>query len=147
MQLSQPLEDLDETMLEKARELVTRYGEWLQNRRFVADETLELVLMRYERRRTLCISTEVGCDHVPHSIAEPRAERCEGCGSGFNLRVCAECGHVGCCNDSPNRHAAAHFDSTGHPVIQSFEPGEHWAWCYVDEQAVPDVGVGLARVR
>ena len=43
------------------------------------------------------------------------------------------CGHVGCCDDSPNRHATAHHRATGHPVIRSLEPGERWSWCYVDE--------------
>jgi hypothetical protein len=46
------------------------------------------------------------------------------------------CGHVGCCDDSPNRHATRHFHDTRHPVIKSFEPGEDWAWCYVDELAL-----------
>jgi hypothetical protein len=44
------------------------------------------------------------------------------------------CGHVGCCDSSPNRHATRHFHTTQHPVIKSFEPGETWAWCYVDEE-------------
>jgi hypothetical protein len=43
------------------------------------------------------------------------------------------CGHVGCCDSSPNKHATAHFRNTGHPIIRSFEPGEEWGWCYVDE--------------
>jgi uncharacterized UBP type Zn finger protein len=46
------------------------------------------------------------------------------------------CGHVGCCDSSPNRHARKHFHATGHPIIQSFEPGEDWRWCYVDETEV-----------
>lgn len=53
-----------------------------------------------------------------------------------HLRLCMTCGHVGCCNDSPGRHAAAHHHETGHPVIRSWEPGEDWAWCYVDEAEV-----------
>ena len=52
-----------------------------------------------------------------------------------HLRMCRSCGHVGCCDDSPNRHATAHFNATGHPVIRSQEPGEHWSWCFVDEVA------------
>jgi uncharacterized UBP type Zn finger protein len=48
------------------------------------------------------------------------------------LRVCLTCGHVGCCDDSKNRHATRHFHATGHPVIRSKEPGETWGWCYVD---------------
>jgi K+:H+ antiporter len=42
------------------------------------------------------------------------------------------CGHVGCCDDSPNKHATKHFRATGDPIIRSFEPGEDWGWCYVD---------------
>ncbi|MCU1407360.1 MAG: hypothetical protein JWQ43_3663 [Glaciihabitans sp.] len=54
---------------------------------------------------------------------------CESTGSWwFHLRRCAACGHIGCCDDSLNKHAAAHFRETGHPVIQSFEPGEDWFW-------------------
>ncbi|WP_071837654.1 UBP-type zinc finger domain-containing protein [Hymenobacter norwichensis] len=51
-----------------------------------------------------------------------------------HLRVCQECGHVGCCDQSKNKHATKHFRATEHPVIISAEPGEQWAWCYVDEQ-------------
>jgi uncharacterized UBP type Zn finger protein len=50
-----------------------------------------------------------------------------------HLRLCLTYGHVGCCDESPNRHATAHFHQTGHPVIRSFEPGESWIWCFVDE--------------
>ncbi|MBB6096826.1 CPA2 family monovalent cation:H+ antiporter-2 [Deinobacterium chartae] len=51
-----------------------------------------------------------------------------------HLRVCMTCGHVGCCDSSKNRHASAHFHASGHPVMRSLEPGEHWAWCYIDQQ-------------
>jgi uncharacterized UBP type Zn finger protein len=50
-----------------------------------------------------------------------------------HLRLCTSCGHVGCCDSSPGRHATAHYRGTGHPVVQSFEPGEQWLWCYADE--------------
>ena len=50
-----------------------------------------------------------------------------------HLRRCLSCGRIGCCDSSPRRHATAHAGSTGHPVVQSFEPGEDWLWCYVDE--------------
>jgi hypothetical protein len=50
-----------------------------------------------------------------------------------HLRLCLTCGQVGCCDDSKNKHATAHFLATGHPVIESLEPGENWRWCYVDE--------------
>ena len=48
----------------------------------------------------------------------------------LHLRRCAQCGHIGCCDDSPSKHATAHAKSSGHPVIQSFEPGEEWFWNY-----------------
>ncbi|MCB2378064.1 UBP-type zinc finger domain-containing protein [Hymenobacter sp. BT635] len=51
-----------------------------------------------------------------------------------HLRVCQSCGHVGCCDSSPNRHATKHFRATQHPVVLSAEPGEQWAWCYADNQ-------------
>ena len=50
------------------------------------------------------------------------------------LRICLTCGHVGCCEDSKHAHALAHFNATGHATIASFEPGETWAWCYVDRR-------------
>ena len=52
-----------------------------------------------------------------------------------HLRLCMTCGHVGCCDNSKNRHATGHFHATLHPIIQSYEPGEEWWWCYVDEGA------------
>lgn len=69
---------------------------------------------------------------------KPSSLGCQECLESGNLwvhlRLCLTCGHVGCCDDSPNRHATAHFRGTKHPVIKSFEPGEDWAWCYVDEE-------------
>ncbi|MDO7876526.1 UBP-type zinc finger domain-containing protein [Hymenobacter sp. ASUV-10] len=50
-----------------------------------------------------------------------------------HLRVCQACGHVGCCDDSKNKHATRHFQATQHPVIASAQPGERWLWCFVDE--------------
>ncbi len=52
-----------------------------------------------------------------------------------HLRLCLDCGHVGCCDNSPRRHATAHYAASRHPVIASTEPGEAWLWCYADEQA------------
>ena len=81
---------------------------------------------------------EEACPHVSR-IADvtPSALGCEEClkiGSEWlHLRLCRSCGHVGCCDQSPNRHATAHFHATGHPVIRSQERGEHWSWCYLDE--------------
>lgn len=71
---------------------------------------------------------------------QPRARGCEEClkiGSRWvHLRMCRSCGHVGCCDSSPNRHATAHFHETNHPIVRSIEPGESWSWCYVDEVVV-----------
>ncbi len=73
-----------------------------------------------------------------HDPVTPRAHGCQEClergTSWVHLRLCMACGHVGCCDDSPSRHATRHFHRTQHPVIKSFEPGEDWAWCYVDEE-------------
>lgn len=83
----------------------------------------------------------MACEHVAalHTVP-PRTDGCEEClkiGSGWvHLRFCASCGHVGCCDSSPNRHATKHFHQTSHPVIASFEPGERWAWCYADNEMV-----------
>jgi uncharacterized UBP type Zn finger protein len=54
----------------------------------------------------------------------------------LHLRICLQCGHVGCCDDSPNRHASGHAQGSGHPIIRSLEPGEVWSWCFVDEVAM-----------
>ena len=85
------------------------------------------------------------CSHVDQAQdVTPSADGCEDClrdgGRWVHLRVCMSCGHVGCCDSSPAKHASAHFHDAGHPLIQSFEPGEDWWWCYVDEVSleVPD---------
>lgn len=66
-----------------------------------------------------------------------RTQGCEEClasgDSCVHLRLCRACGHVGCCDDSTNKHATKHYHATKHPTITSFEPGEPWSWCYVDE--------------
>ena len=67
----------------------------------------------------------------------PRSKGCEDClktgDEWVHLRLCLTCGRVGCCDSSRNQHATKHFRAIHHPVIRSFEPGEHWMWCYVDE--------------
>jgi uncharacterized UBP type Zn finger protein len=61
-------------------------------------------------------------------------EECLKTGSRWmHLRMCLSCGKVGCCDNSPGRHASAHFKESAHPLIRSAEPGESWSWCYVDE--------------
>ena len=81
------------------------------------------------------------CSHTGQiRDVEPSAQGCEDClrmgDTWMHLRECLICGHVGCCDQSPNRHATEHFHATGHPIIRSFEPGEDWRWCYVDEVLV-----------
>jgi uncharacterized UBP type Zn finger protein len=81
------------------------------------------------------------CSHTSQiNDVEPSAQGCEECLSTgdtwVHLRECLICGHVGCCDESPNRHATKHFHATEHPIIRSFEPGEDWRWCYVDEVLV-----------
>jgi len=78
------------------------------------------------------------CPHVS-TIRDvvPSADGCEDClkigDDWVHLRLCLACGHVGCCDSSKNRHATKHFGGTRHPIVQSFDPGDDWLWCYVDE--------------
>ncbi|HET7231010.1 MAG TPA: UBP-type zinc finger domain-containing protein, partial [Longimicrobium sp.] len=78
------------------------------------------------------------CGHLEQvRPVHPGSRGCEEClrtgDDWVHLRICMSCGHVGCCDDSKNRHATAHFHATTHPVMRSIEPGETWGWCYVDE--------------
>jgi uncharacterized UBP type Zn finger protein len=76
-------------------------------------------------------------DHVQITRLPDAVDGCEDCLAAgepwLHLRICLECGHVGCCDDSPNRHATAHAQSSAHPIIRSLEPGEEWSWCFVDD--------------
>jgi CPA2 family monovalent cation:H+ antiporter-2 len=79
-----------------------------------------------------------GCAHAGQiGRVMPSARGCEDClrtgDRWIHLRICMTCGHVGCCDSSPNRHATAHHGATGHPIVRSLEPGEDWGWCYADE--------------
>jgi len=80
------------------------------------------------------------CSHLDTiQPVTPSARGCEEClkGDGWwvHLRICRTCGHVGCCDDSPNKHATAHFHATGHPIIEGYDPPEGWGWCYLDKVA------------
>jgi CPA1 family monovalent cation:H+ antiporter len=92
------------------------------------------------------------CEHLrdARAIAPRTPTGCEEClrnGTPWvHLRLCLTCGHVGCCDESPMRHASAHFRATSHPVIKSYEPGETWGWCFVDE-AVLDPAPGPTPSR
>jgi hypothetical protein len=79
------------------------------------------------------------CTHL-ETVAFGRPETVAGCedclaigGRWVHLRVCRECGHIGCCDSSPNRHATKHARASGHPIVTSVEPGEDWSYCYVDD--------------
>ena len=94
------------------------------------------------------------CTHLDHVHVTQLPESVDGCqeclatgGKWLHLRICLECGHVGCCDDSPNRHATAHANEESHPIIRSLEPGEEWSWCYVDQVAMLIEGVeGSTRI-
>jgi Zn-finger in ubiquitin-hydrolases and other protein len=79
------------------------------------------------------------CAHLDQIVAvTPSSDGCEDCLAAgrhdwVHLRVCQECGHVGCCDNSPGKHATAHFGTSSHPIIRSYEPGEDWYWCYPDD--------------
>jgi uncharacterized UBP type Zn finger protein len=86
---------------------------------------------------------QAGDDACPHLASVDRHQRphtkgCEEClklgDSWVHLRLCMQCGHVGCCDNSKNRHGTKHFHATKHPIIRSIEPGETWGWCFVDER-------------
>ena len=84
--------------------------------------------------------TDDACPHLPDGTeAAPSGTGCVEClatgGRWVHLRRCLTCGHIGCCDSSPGTHATKHFHAEGHPLIQSYEPGEEWIWCYIDEVA------------
>jgi uncharacterized UBP type Zn finger protein len=84
----------------------------------------------------------MSCPHIDAlGPDDPKPETADGCGGCLaegaddwvHLRLCLDCGYVGCCDSSPRRHASRHFADTKHPVMRSMEPGESWRWCFVDE--------------
>jgi uncharacterized UBP type Zn finger protein len=87
------------------------------------------------------------CSHLDEAAAretavKPSGPGCQEClasgGEWVHLRLCIGCGHVGCCDQSPNRHATKHFRKTHHPVLRSYEPGEGWGYCYPDDLFAED---------
>ena len=94
------------------------------------------------------------CTHLDHVLITELPESVDGCedclvmdSPWLHLRLCLECGKVGCCDDSPNHHASAHAASSGHPIIRSLQPGEVWSWCFLDEvlMRIPQVK-GTTRI-
>ena len=78
------------------------------------------------------------CSHMDQvKRVTPHTKGCEECmkthDRWVHLRLCMTCGKVGCCDSSKNKHATKHFHSTKHPIVKSFEPGEDWAYCYIDD--------------
>jgi hypothetical protein len=90
-------------------------------------------------------------DHIKLARLPDEVDGCRECIAAgtpwLHLRICLECGHVGCCDDSPWRHATLHANQSGHPIIRSLEPGEEWGWCYIDRvgMLVPEVS-GTTRI-
>jgi hypothetical protein len=88
-----------------------------------------------------------GCQHLDQiTSVTPSGEGCKEClemgDSWMHLRLCMSCGQVGCCDDSKNKHATRHFHTTHHPIIMSYERGEEWGWCYVEQgffESLPEV--------
>jgi len=100
-------------------------AEWIDT-----EKPVELVIQDRQDRN--------GCGHLDTiQPVYPSAKGCEDClrigGRWVHLRLCMICGHVGCCDSSPNRHASRHYSETTHPVMRSLEPGESWGWCFADE--------------
>lgn len=95
------------------------------------------------------------CEHIPSDLTPPQPQTPDGCTScvaegrrdWVHLRECQACGHVGCCDNSPARHATAHARSTDHHLVRSMEPGENWWWCYVDEVGFELAGAPPAPTR
>lgn len=94
------------------------------------------------------------CTHLDTVTITQLPDSVDGCadclpigGQWLHLRICLQCGRVGCCDSSPSRHASAHAQRTDHPIVRSLEPGEDWSWCFVDQigMRLPDVH-GATRI-
>ena len=93
------------------------------------------------------MSSDSSCPHLTAAArrtpVKPNAEGCSEClasgGEWMHLRLCLTCGHVGCCDNSPQRHATKHHRATKHPVIRSYEPDEGWGFCYLDDTYVEEL--------
>ena len=98
--------------------------------RFLGNEVRRVTFQRSPARRS--------CAHLTDGQRpQPETQACPAClrdsSSWVQLRMCLTCGSVGCCDTSVGRHAAGHFQATGHPVMRSIEPTDTWGWCYVDK--------------
>ncbi len=84
------------------------------------------------------------CSHLDQmKMVKPATHECAECvkmgDDWVHLRMCMECGHVGCCDSSKNQHATKHFHQTQHALIRSIEPGESWVWCYIDQMSPGEI--------
>ena len=89
------------------------------------------------------MSEHIHCTHTDQiNAVTPNTDGCEEClksgDSWVNLRMCLTCGHVGCCDDSTNKHATKHFQATNHPIIKTLEDGQDWTWCFIDQTDVSE---------
>jgi uncharacterized UBP type Zn finger protein len=82
---------------------------------------------------TTCVHLDSTTDVTPQTTDGCQECLALGAHDWVHLRLCLTCGNVGCCDSSPRKHASAHFTGTNHPVVRSFQPGEDWRWCFVDE--------------
>ena len=107
----------------------------------VLNRVLDKAIVKAKRPVTLSAEQKdtPRCNHTDSVTiqAAPEPAVCPECvaqgDSWVHLRICMTCGHMGCCDSSKNKHATKHFESSQHPIIKSLEPGEDWAWCYVDK--------------
>ena len=103
---------------------------------FLTSSTLELRQNEdMEMLRSLISQAGATCEHAPAEFATPNGQSCEECGSTYNLRMCATCGHVGCC-ESQAGDAEAHYRETGHAVMASIPVGRGFKWCYAEGKYV-----------
>lgn len=108
---------------------------------------MDLSRRKAPRRGKVAAMANTTCSHMgtiaPH--VRPHSQGCEEClamGDGWvHLRLCMQCGHVGCCDDSKNKHATKHFHAKKHPLVRSLEPGEEWGWCYVDDLFIENLPI------
>ncbi len=85
----------------------------------------------------------MSCSHLSTITVTELPQSVDGCEDclregteWMHLRICLECGHVGCCDSSPRQHASRHAAGSDHPLVRSLQPGEEWSWCYADEQVM-----------
>ena len=147
--------ELRSRMLEAEREVVLK----ARDAGAVDHEIIETIMLSLDIEESMIINAETldekliqakplltptvrqgQCEHLQaadrSTVAPQSHDGCQAClklgMSWVHLRMCMECGYVGCCDSSPGAHASAHFHETQHPVMRSFEPGEEWRWCFVD---------------